>query len=56
MEIQVSQTITAFVRLFFCFGCMLIGAAGWIALERFEQVPPMCLIDSKAYDSLATKR
>lgn len=43
-------------RIFFNLGLILIGASGWIALERFEQVPPMCLIDSKAYDSLATKR
>lgn len=43
-------------NLFFSIGLILIGASGWIALERFEKVPPMCLIDSKAYDQLATRR
>lgn len=43
-------------RLFLSVGLMLIGASTWIALERFEAVPPMCLIDQDAYDKLATRK
>ena len=43
-------------RLFFSLGLILIGASGWIALERFEAVPPMCLVDGRTYDQLSTRK
>jgi len=45
-----------FKTTFFAVGCMLIGASTWIALERFEKVPAMCLIDSQTYDRFAKQK
>lgn len=41
---------------FFGLGLMLIGASGWIALERFEAVPAMCIVDTSLYDQVAKRK
>ncbi len=41
---------------FFGLGLILIGASGWIALERFEKVPAMCIVDGQLYDQIAKRK